>query len=203
MDEDNDLEGAKAKADVMNERGGHASVFARKTPEDLQIVERAAACEFSESVQAKYGLQIDNIESNPEKNGVPDCFANHEGRRIGIELTELVDGSLLDDIRNTSIDEPAINAYSGEGFVRAQWDEARFSKDLSERICCKVRKYQKNGHAVDILIVHTAEPWLKPERVEKWVSLSNLKPTVQIRSAYLLMDYVPGYSENWPVFRIF
>ena len=195
------LDGIRYWARIMNERG-HAPMFARKTPEDLAIVERSTAREWCRAVHSKYGLNVDNVTSNPDPKGVPDCFANLNGQEISIELTELVDGPLLDQICDAQGRGQVISAHVGEAFLSSLWDEQRFNRALSDRFSAKSNKYLRNNEVVDALIIHTDEPWLSPQQVEEWIPHCELKPTNQIKSAYLLMTYAPGYSIDWPVFQI-
>jgi hypothetical protein len=202
MDSEDDLNGLRRWVRIMNDRG-HASMFARETPDDLAIVERLTAQEWCKAVRAKYGLNADGVESNQDPKGVPDCLAYIDGARVSLELTELVDGQLLDQIRDAKANGQNLSAYEGEGFVRSQWDMSRFVQALTECIRKKDQKYQRNSNEVDVLIIHTDEPWLSPGKIDEYLLQSEFKPTKTIHSAYLLMTYVPGYSENWPVFRLF
>jgi hypothetical protein len=126
-----------------------------------------------------------------------------DGVRISIELTELVDGQLLHQIRKAKANGQRLSAYEGEGFVRSQWDKSRFLQALNECIAKKNVNYQNNGNKINILVIHTDEPWLSPRQIEEYLPQCEFKPPRTIEKAYLLLSYVPVYSENWPVFRIF
>lgn len=183
----------------IKEARGHARAFARETPEDLAIVERSTAKEWAKSVRDRFGLNVSGIVSNLEATGVPDCFGRLDGNAIGIELTELVDGQLIDDIRMGAIS----SAHTGNGFFRSQWDVARFAAFLIAAIEKKHAKYQRNGERVDVLILHSDETWLDPFNVDRWLRWRLPGPGPCIGSAYFLLTYHPGYSQNWPVFRLF
>ena len=187
---------------LMEERG-HASVFARKTSEDLAIVERCTAMEWAHSVRSKYGLQVERVRSNADQNKAPDCFAFFEGREVGVELTELVDGSLLARIRQGRERGHRLSASSGREYWNAQWGEARFISEVSKLFQSKAEEYRKNGDKIDVLIICTGEPWLSPEQVEAWLPSWEVRATDEIASLYSLMSYFPGYLKRWPVFRVF
>lgn len=201
-DSDSDLyEGVERWAGIMNERG-HASAFARLNTEDKQIVERSTAQDWCDAVRHNYGLVVEKVRSNPDPNGVPDCFADCNGETISLELTELVDAELLDEISKARKRGVVLTSYSGEGFQKAQWDESRFTQMLSRRLDAKKTNYERNNAIVDVLIIHTDEPWLSPAQVQEWLPRCELEPNQYVRSAYLLMTYCPGDPESCPVFRI-
>lgn len=197
---DEDLvDGVKRWARLMNSRG-HSSLFAKETEEDQAVIERATAEEWCAAVRDKYGLEVKHVVSNQDFKGVPDCFAYADGRKISIELTELVDGEFLDEIKASRRAGYNFSPFAESGFSRSQWDARRFSTHLERRIADKA-KYARRGILVDVLIIHTDEPWLYPGDVEAWLPQSGLKPVECIASAYLLMTHVPGIRA-WPVFRL-
>jgi hypothetical protein len=181
----------------MNKRG----IFARQTPEEKVIVETSTVEEWATAVKAEFGLHITNI--SPCQTDPPDCYANFEGRRISIELAELVDGNRLKE-SVAAIDagkEPP--HYQGQAFLNTQWSKDRFFDELSVLIDKKTVKYQRNKLVFDVLIIHTDETWLSPQQVRSWLAETDIGPRSTFQSAYLLMTYDPGYVDHWPVFRLF
>ena len=65
---------------IMNKRG-HAGRFARDNSTDLEIVERSTARDWCGSILAEFGIKVDTVCTNADDP--PDCFACHEGRKIG------------------------------------------------------------------------------------------------------------------------
>ena len=181
---------------------GHAGAFARKTDEDLAIVECQTANEWCKSVADKYGLMVDRVIRGPAFNLPPDCYAELDGRRISLELTEWVDGDFIRSNRDAESQALLPSAYHGDGFVRSQWNETRLRRELAKRLKSKDEKYQR-GSTIDVLIIYTGEPWLDPYKVERWLAGPFFEQCKSIRSAYLLMTYRPGYSDNWPVYRLY
>lgn len=188
--------------DIQNRRG-HASLFARETSEDKQIVELATAREWAESAGAKYGIVVSGIVSNSNSNVAPDCFAQLNGGQIGIELTELVDPELLRCVAAERKSDRVFSAYHGIGFQQAQWDQTRFCHALNEILAKKDKKYEGQSFRADVLIVHTDEPWLSPHDVERWLAQNTFEHRPSLKTVYFLMTYVPGYSLHWPVFQVY
>ena len=164
--------------DLMNTRNGYSSWFAKGSAEDQTIVEISTTRDWAEAVLDKYGLQIQNIRSNPFRNGVPDCFASLNSDAIEIELTELVDEQLLTRIQSEEEADLRLSPFHGEGFDLAYWSKDRFLEELKKCIDKKELKYSARGIVVDFLIVHTDMNWLLPHEVELWLADHNCKQRV-------------------------
>lgn len=181
----------------MNKRG----VFGAQNPQDRAVVEALTAEEWALAVKTEFGLNFTKI--SPCQTDPPDCYAIFEGRSVSIELAQLVDGNRLKE-SVAAIDagkEPP--HYQGQAFFDTQWSKDRFFKELSNLIDKKALKYEKLKLVFDILIIHTDETWLSPEQVRNWLAETHIEPRSTFSSAYLLMTYVPGYADHWPVFRLF
>jgi hypothetical protein len=185
--------------EMMNQRG-HAHVFARATREDKQIVERLTAQEWGESMSEQFGMTISGVASNDDDP--PDCVAVCSGRKISIELAELVDSMVLATIADARRAGLRITAYD-QLFDLAQWSSKKFKKATDDLLDRKQHKYGPRGVSVDVLIIHTGEPWLSPADVAKWLPTLQFQPRPFAQACYLLMDYVPGFAVHWPVFRIY
>jgi plasmid stabilization system protein ParE len=184
-------------ADMMNQRG-HAPLVAKKTPNDLRAIELQMANRWVKAVGENFNLDICNIKSNP--NDPPECLGTRNGEEIGIELTELVDGAMLDRIREE---------YENTGFVQnsnyneTQWSFDRFQKKLNEILKKKDKKYSRNKVSIDVLIIYSDEPWLLPPMAAEWLNSTNLYRCESINSAYLLLEHNPDYDQYYPVFHLF
>lgn len=179
-------------------RRGHAGLFAQEGREDRRIVELSAAEEWSRATFAKYGISARNIRSNPDDP--PDCFADVVGKTISIEMTELIDGQILARIKHKSRQGQSVTSGGGSLFADAQWTKERLATGLAELIQNKATKLKK--HPVDCLVIYSGEPWLSAPDVENWLSTLTFKKPATISAAYLLLEYSPGYSNQWPVFRL-
>lgn len=185
---------------TLNNRG-HASSFAQIGKRDRSRVERLIANEFMLSMQSKFGVNFTNITLN--KTDPPDCYASLKGRLISIELTELVDGYILSEVQKAKHDNKEVNSNHGSLFNKAQWSIARFEEELNSRIDSKNTKYLKNGQKFNVLVIYTAENWLNPDNVQDWLEEMVVKPRESFGTIYLLMDYMPGHSYNWPIFKLY
>ena len=190
-------DGLKPWSVAMNKRG----IFGRRTQQDKPIVDASTATDWATAVKSVFGLRVTNINSC--ETDPPDCYANFEGRRISIELAELVDGNRLKE-SVAAIDagkEPPHN--QGQAFFDTQWSKDRFFKQLSALIDKKNTKYERDKLVFDVLIVHTDEPWLSARQVEYWLAETNIEPRGSFKNAYFLITYDPAYADHWPVFHLF
>lgn len=185
--------------EMMNRRG-HAHVFARESAEDKQIVERLTAQEWGEAMGEQFGVVISGVATN--KDDPPDCVAVHDGRQITIELAELVDGVILSKIAAARHAGMHITAYD-QLFNLAQWSPEKLRNAIDALLEAKQRNYGPRGVTVDVLVIHTGEPWLSPADVAKWLPALSFQPRAIARACFLLMDYFPGFAVHWPVFRIY
>lgn len=185
-------------ARLIDERG-HAGVFARKTAAEKEIVEKGTASEWVIAVAAEFGLQVRHLRKPP--TDPPDLLGEVAGQSVSIELVELVDGGLLRDLaRARKATAPELSGR--ERFDRTQWNEHRLLSELEKLLDQKQRRYAKR-EPLDYLIIHSAEPWLQPTQVQKWLEGKAVKPRPAFSSAYLLLWYDPSYRPHWPVFRLF
>lgn len=76
-------------ADVRNTANGYASEFSR-LKSDSKIMEASVAEEWAAAMNSNFGLCVQNIEMSD--SDPPDLFAEIDGRRASIELTELIEG---------------------------------------------------------------------------------------------------------------
>ncbi|MEO9969300.1 MAG: hypothetical protein ABJG15_05645 [Hyphomonadaceae bacterium] len=197
---DDELESVQRAVRLINSRG-HAGAFAKKTREDQISLEKLVAIEWTKSAQVAFGLNVSSLEHNLVDP--PDCFAEIDGRKIAIELTELVNSNLLDDIE-TYNRENGLRVTSADRFYHhAQWNLELFKTRLDERIDKKQESYEKRGIFVDVLVVHSDEPWLSPYHVETWISSLNFKARPNLFSVHFIQSYFPGYSKHWPIFRLY
>lgn len=170
---------------------GHAPAFARNSQHDKRIVERSTVREWIEAVEKVELIRVRDLAEGPP-NEFPDFRATVSGKDISIELTEL--------LHSPSVLKSA--AKGGLTFEDVQWTEAHFRTRLQERVYSKIAQLSKNNRRCDFLILHTDEPWLLPNDVKRWLAEEPFAPPKEIGAAYLLMTYVPGWADHWPIFRL-
>jgi hypothetical protein len=201
MTDQDDTEGLKRWEGIMNKNRGYGGAFNHNTPEDKIIVERATAEEWCRAIAAEFDLQVGRLEHNP--TDPPDCFADFDGRRIGVELVQLITQNHLE--RAAQKESP----HAGSLFSDMQWTPDRFSHQLNEVLNTKGAKYAAKRLQIDVLVIHTTEPWLTSNQARGWLSETEVAGHPSISNAFLLFDYEPGYhdpagaSQHWPVIWLY
>ena len=183
-------------ADLMGKKP-HASTFARNDEDDKRTVERGVIEEWSRSMEQEFGASIIDVV-RPE-NDPPDFHACVNGSQHAIELVELVDETAK---------KRAIHAKQGRSeaprFEDLQWDSRRFAAEAQKLIDDKQRSYEKRQIAIDVLVIHSAEPWLQAAQVRQWLPSLGFKAPSMIARAHLLLDYAPEEDqEHWPLIQLF
>ena len=148
---------------------------------DRSVVEWGVATAFAEVAGAETSLEFRHVERRGKGNDPPDCeVVDSSGRRVALEVTELVDGA-------------SIQRAKAEASVSwAQWDrEALLTRlqallDRKDRVTLKDAPYDEC-----IVLIHTAEPALAFDAVEEWLRAHRFTAPTQINRAYLLLSYDP------------
>lgn len=162
---------------------------------EKQDMEYCVVNEWMKAASCVFGYSFDNLGLGGDP---PDFRVSMDGEKVSVELTQLVNEEHKK--RNINGKSP----FHGRLFQDMQWTPERFLEELRSSLEKKNRKYCRSGRKFDVLVIHTAETWLEPERVKNWIEA--LEPTdfAAFGSAYLLFDYRPSWSqEHWPVFRLF
>ena len=213
-DEDDDS-GIRDWLRRANRGHGYADVFASGN-RCKQTTERLTIDSWSEAVQAEYGVAIENISANP--TDPPDFHVSISGQSYGVELVQMVDEKIKKLIA-TAVGK-AKNCREAKGepppkdgiekdvpsilhdplFERMQWTKEKLVLKLQDVIDLKAENYAKNGQTVDILVVHTDEPWLTSRDAFTWLKGVTFNVPPCIGSVSLLFFYEPGRDvDHWPV----
>jgi hypothetical protein len=180
--------------DVFNQANGYAGVFAHRDADDKALMELSTAEEWHRAMLEKFDVQMGAPVLNP--NDPPDCLVEFEGGSVSVELVQLISA---EHIKRASKGE---SQHAGKLFEDTQWSRDRFKSAVEFLICQKGNKYQRKDFAVDVLLIHTAEPWLMPGDVSDWLEQITVLPHSNIANVFLLVSYAPGsVSETWPLFR--
>lgn len=195
----------KQLADAANKQG-HAAFDA--VPKDglesgeekerwKEIQERGRVLEFAESLSAEFGIEITEIESNP--NDPPDCYAKRADEKIEIEVTTLVKSNILGRVAQA---QKGKKDYSPEEqFSDGFWTQDELIKKIGGSIAEKDSKAKKKSKIFDVLLIYTDEDDLPPDRLEDWLSNQKFSAT-NIKEIFLIRSYWPGYREHWPLFKL-
>ena len=177
---------------------GFESSEEKKDWEEMQ--ERGRVLEFAKSLSAEFGIEIIEIESNPDDP--PDCFAKRAGDTIGIEVTELVKRHIRERIAESRPSQRKPIPYSpNERFADELWTRDEFTKKIGESVAKKDASATKKNKTLDVLLIYTDEGDLPPERLEDWLSNERFSAT-NIKEIFLIRSYWPGYKEYWPLFKL-
>jgi hypothetical protein len=153
---------------------------------DRAIAELGVAKLFTEIALCESGLPFTELHSRLAGQDPPDCEAcDSNGRRVAIEVTELVDGRAAAAARRRS------------GSAWAQWDAAKIQQQLQNRLTDKDGKVLKGGPYDEyIVLIHTDEPALPLDVVESALLGHTWHPVSQIHRAYLVVSYDPSKGRS-------
>lgn len=192
-DKNNDLERVILR---MNKGHGYAGVFNSDNSDDKRIVEEFTIEEWRRSIKAEFGIEIDSVLPNPDDP--PDFFVTIKGQRMTVELVQLVE---QEHKRRAAKNE---TPFAGRLFLEMQWSRDRFISKLNDVIFEKREKYKKIGLEIDVLLIHTGEPWLRSTQAKEWIEDGTINKYPSIRSVFLLFDYEPSRCvDHWAVICIY
>jgi hypothetical protein len=145
----------------------------------------------AETVLESAGLKVAQLTSRPRGDDPPDCEGFIDGKKCGIEVTELVHQEAL----RASIRE-------GAPEVHFAWEQVDLLNFLQERIDRKDDSSKLKGGPYDlyILVIHTDELFLDRATVERFLT-GSLFSAHLITHAYLGLSYDPQIRAC-PVFAL-
>jgi hypothetical protein len=123
----------------------------------------------------------------------PDAVAlSRAGAKIGIELVELVDQSLIERQKR----DP-------ESAHWRAWSREELREALHTRVTRKDRAQPELVHDLSEYwaVVHTDEPALTPEMVTHYLAGFRIGPCKLVTRCFLLMSYWPN-SEGYPLIEV-
>ena len=179
------MRSARAKA------RGYADFFGWAT--DRTLEEWGVTNALRESLERSSEAFFYDLKSRERGADPPDCEAvDNEGRRIAIEVTELVS-------------EKAIRATKRGMNVWANWSEEHFIASLAARIKEKGDRYVtlKDGpyEGGYIILVHTDEPMLSTDIVRAFLDGRAFHRPEGVTRAFILLSYDPRL-QTCPYFEL-
>ncbi len=146
------------------------------------FAERGLVATFSEAAASEPGLPFRNIRSRAEGEDPPDCEAiDSHGRLIAIEVTELVDGTAIAEVRRT-----------GRNLV-ATWDSSRIRTRIEELLRTKDAKVLNGGPYDEyVVLIHTDEMMITSDAIIHALNGYSLPRLKQVHRAYVFLSYQDG-----------
>lgn len=185
--------------------------FWHTPPESQGEMELDSVCTWAEELHKRHGIDIRNIENNLDAtvDKFPDCIAEMDGKRIGVEVTEFT----VDDRerkkylkgkaeRSKKTPSPKVSVPS-----TADWPLCKFQKKLKEIVHRKdyiARKKQDKGklmplHKMFLLIV-TDEPSLV-DILNEYLQKTEVPHPSYFMDVYVMTSYDPTEG-GYPVFKV-
>lgn len=161
---------------------GYADHFGWPPNRDLE--EWGVVDTFCEAQKAKNQLFLirSSVKSRGRGNDPPDCEAqDFQGNRIGIEVTELVDPTAIEALKQKGV------------YEWAEWDREKIIRAITERLDAKdkVERIKGGPYATYVVIIHTDEPSLNVRDVSNLLKDTHFPKRKRIGRAFLLLSYDP------------
>jgi hypothetical protein len=171
---------------------GYADFFGWAENRDLE--EQGAVISLAETLELEGKLFFSDIHVRERGNDPPDIEAiDIQGRRVAIEVTELVDGRAIQSWK------------AGRKYEWAEWQQEKFLTQLSLLLNAKNARFGKlkdgpypGGYWV---VVFTDEPGLPRDQVRLFLDGHIFQGAPNLRGAFLLLSYDPQ-TERCPCFSL-
>jgi hypothetical protein len=169
--------------EARNKARGYADFFGWGSDRDIE--EWGVVTSLAESLELDGKTIFNSLKRRGRPNDPPDCEAlNHDGNRIAIEVTELVDGK-------------AIRAFkAGAIYEWADWDKDKLVNSLELLLSRKDSRYTElkeppydGGY---MIVIFTDEPMLDRSAVESYLRGYKFTKPQYVTQAFLLVSYDPG-----------
>jgi hypothetical protein len=184
MDEDKEIELFRFMRDAGKQpRRGYSDFF--NWPIDRELEEWGIVDAFKRSLEKSKAGFFDQVTARGRGNDPPDCEATlFNGRKLGIEVTELVDPEAIMAYKNGDVDQ------------WAEWSREKLINSITKRLKAKdISKNIKGGpYDIYVVIIHTAEPILSFDYIYPILSKYIFKYYSIIDRAFLLMSYDQKYK---------
>jgi hypothetical protein len=184
MDEDKEIELFRFIRNAGKQtRRGYSDFF--NWPTDRELEEWGIVDTLKRSLEKSKAGFFDQVTARGRGNDPPDCEASlHNGRKLGIEVTELVDPEAIMAYKNGAVDK------------WAEWSREKLINSITKRLEAKdISKNIKGGpYDLYIVVIHTDEPILSFDYIFPILSEYIFKYYSIIDRAFLLMSYDQKYN---------
>ena len=186
---------------------GHATFF--HTPQKYKRLEEVSDTRAWAEEMNKRGFQIDLDTIRPNPTDPPDVFAEMDGKRIGVEVTELVDEEAIRA-------HPKVPRYQGPGHFRkhfpdspiVKWSPAKLERYLWKIVQKKDMAARSPSVSEQFLLIVTDEPWFihaGSTVLPEYLEIVKLPRPRNLDGVYIMgSSMTDGDSEDahYPVFEI-
>jgi hypothetical protein len=185
----NEFDWAEFAEEVKRNHRPHAGHFSWET--NRAVTEFGVFQEFQNSLAEQKKLFFREPMHRGDGNDPPDCEAiGNGGKRVGIEITELVDA------------KSAAAARAGKHYDWKDWKDALIpelqkillKKDAPSDL--KEAPYQEY-----VVLIFSDEPWMEYDYVERQLAIHHFRATEVITRAFLLLSYSP-FTKGYPCFEL-
>jgi hypothetical protein len=163
------------------------------------LEEHGVAQDFIASAATEPGVPFTGLKLRPLGQDPPDCeLRDAAGRRVAIEITELVDRKTVELI----VGERRRNKDQTPPSIAVEWTSSKVLTALGERLTRKdFRDRLKDGPYDEyIVVIYTAEPGLDSVTALQVLECHRFDPPKGINRAYFSLDYEPGLGH--PLIRL-
>ena len=192
-DEDRIAEGLK-RIESMNRKRGHATCWHGEREFQGPMEVYATRCWAEEMNKRGCQIDIDTIRKNPET--YPDCLAEMDGEKIGIEVTELVDEEAIDEHPKipplVAPVEPGPHALDKlPQPMPPEWPSNKFERCLNKRVQSKDERVKDGSLSKQFLLIVTDEPWLDEATLSEYLETIRLQRPRYFDGIFVMGSYVP------------
>ena len=178
--------------EAEDKRRGYADFF--DWPIDRSRGELGVVEALAEALHGKGSAFFTQVKSRRRGQDPPDVEAlDFDGRRVAVEVSELVDGSAIQASK------------SGSQYVTARWPRTRFLGELRERLRAKLGRFQqlKDGPYPGgyVVVLYTDERALMRFHVTQYLKGEVFPEIEQTHRVFLLLSYDP-MVKGYPVFEL-
>jgi hypothetical protein len=193
----NDEQLAETIKRAIDARRGYGD--SRSWPIDRDVEEHGIAQDFVEAATGEPGAPFSQLGLRGRGEDPPDCEARDaQGKRIAIELTELVNRQAVE----TAAKLKKASAPQSAMPTPVEWPCADLLSVIQQRLDRKDHRERLKDGPYDeyIVVIHTAEQRLDLDSVRACVQDHRFKVTSGIDRAYISLDYYPGLG--YPLVRL-
>lgn len=177
---------AEAMRAAREKSRGYAGFFEWSTDRDLE--EQGVAGHLAEALDANGAPSFSEIAIRGRGHDPPDLEAiDASGKRVAIEVTELVDGKSIQAFK------------AGRHFDWAKWDQVKFLISITHLLKEKSARFPKlKGGPYDggyVVLVFTDEPELQRSTAERYLAGHTFQGLGSVNRAILLLSYDPSIGQ--------